>query len=289
MIKIEVMDKEVKRLLAGLPKAATRAAEQTIDQVTYLTYKAEKAEIVRAFKDPVPYTKNSLKYTKTKNHNLLGEVWFKDPERMADHYLLPEVEGGERKLKGFEHAIGKKKFIPSKHLGLDRYGNVSAGLIRQILGVLGKAELTAGYQGNVTKKSAVRNTKHRDYVYLPRGSRRGKLPPGIYLRVADKFKGFNSPATRRKLASTYGHSEMQLGRRKVAIRDSRGRIVRWVEPKSKIQSIVRARGLRPVLIVGRQHGKYTPRLKFYEIANKVHADNFRTIFFARFNSLVGKR
>jgi hypothetical protein len=139
-----------------------------------------KATISRVFQDPAPYTKNSLKVTKTRNHNMQASVWFKEPDRMGDHYLLPQVEGGERKEKGFERALSHTKFIPSDHLPLDRYGNVAPGLIRQILSVLGRAELAQGYQterfqANRTRKIAIRNPKGRDFAWLPKGGGGSKL------------------------------------------------------------------------------------------------------------------
>lgn len=267
MIKVTVDDREVKKLLKNMPKTAQRAAEHALDQTAWAIYKELNETIPKVFGNPVPYTRRSLKVTKTKNHNMMASVWFKEPDRMTDHYLVPQVEGSERELKGFERALGRNKFIPSKHLKLDRYGNISLGLTRQILSVLGRAELTSGYQANLTAKSAKRNIKQRDYVFLPRGSRRGALPPGVYQRVADRFQGFNSAKFRR--------SQGKFGTYQ------RGKTV------GKFSSIIRARGLKPVIIIGRQHAKTTPRLKFYDIAAQVYQAKFRALFFAKFSSLVG--
>lgn len=268
MINITIDDRKVKKLLRDMPKTAQRAAEHALDQTAYFIYREETEEIVRVFDKPTPYTRRSLKYTKTKNHNMLTSVWFKEPDRMTDHYLVPQVEGTERKYKGFERAMNKNKFIPSRHLKLDAYGNVSVGLFRQILGVLGRAERTAGYQANLTAKSHKRNIKQRDFVYLPSGSRKGALPPGIYQRVSQKGKGYNSAAFRRSQGNfgTY----------------QRGKTM------GKISQIIRARGLRPIMLIGRQHARTKPRLKFYAIAVKVYGAKFNHIFHARFNDLVSK-
>lgn len=268
MINVTIIDADVRKMLNAMPKTARRAAEQALDQIAYFIYKEITAEMPGIFKSPKPFTIRSLKYTKTRNHNMMASVWFREPDRMVEHYLVPTVEGTERKYKGFERAMGDNKFIPSKFLKLDRYGNVSVGLLRQILGVLGRAERSVGYQANLTAKSAKRNIKQRDYVYLPTGSRRGGLPPGIYKRVSQTGKGLNSASFRRSQANfgTY-----QKGK-----------------TRGKISQIIRARGLRPVLLIGRQHVKSKPIFKFYDIANKVYDDKFRAIFFAKFNALASK-
>ena len=267
-MNVTIDDREVKRLLHNMPKEAGRAAEQALDQTAYYIYAEITKELPRIFKNPKPFTLRSLKYKKTRNHNMTASVWFREPDRMEDHYLVPTVEGTERKYKGFERAMGKNKYIPSKFLKLDRYGNVSRGLLRQILGVLGRAERSAGYQANLTAKSAKRNTAQRDYVYLPQGSKGGALPPGIYKRIAQSRRGLNSKAFRSSQANfgTY-----QRGKR-----------------RGKISQIIRARGLRPILLIGKQHKRTKPVLKFYIIAERVYQEKFRRIFTRKFKSLVSK-
>jgi hypothetical protein len=262
MIKVTVDSRAVKAALAAYPKIASRSLEIAIDKTAMAIKEAEVAEMKRVFTKPTPYTLNSLKVTRTKGHNMKATVWFKEPDRMEDHYLIPEVEGGERKLKGFERAISNNKFVPGKGSSKDRYGNVPNSQIRQILGVLGKAE-RAGYQANITARSTKRNRKQRDYVFLPAGSPGRKLPPGIYQRVVQKGSGFFGDKSQKKLGSfgTY-----QKGRR-------RGRFF----------SVIRARGLKPILIVGRQHGQYQARLKFYHVARRVHGEVFTKLFMADFS------
>lgn len=273
MITVKIDDKAVKKLMASLPQVAGRAAEHALDQTAWAIYRAIGAEIVSVFDRPTPYTKRSLKVTKTKNHNMIASVWFKEPDRMEDHYLVPQVEGSERKLKGFERGLYKNKFIPSRHQDLDRYGNVSAGTLRQILSALGRAEAHDGYQANRTKKSARRNNKmrDRDYVWMPKGAGGGKMPPGVYRRV---LRGDEISSKQKRFLS----KQLKAGRMSAgAYQQTKGG-----------SSFAKAKGLVPVLIVGRQHAKTQPRLKFYDIAAQVYDDQFAAIFFARFNSLVSK-
>ena len=81
---------------------------------------------------------------------------------MGAHYLVPQVDGGQRKLKGFERAIGEGELVPALGAKLNQYGNVSPGQIRQILSVLGKAEASAGYSANITSRSRRRNRHPAD-------------------------------------------------------------------------------------------------------------------------------
>jgi hypothetical protein len=271
MIKVTVDSRAVKAALAEYPKIASRSLEIAIDKTAMAIKEGEVAEMKRVFSKPTPYTLNSLKVTRTKGHNMKATVWFKEPDRMEDHYLLPSVEGGERKLKGFERAFANNKFVPGEGSAKDTYGNVPNSQIRQILGVLGKAE-RAGYQANLTAKSAKRNKKPRDYVWFPRGLHGGALPPGIYQRVAT---GAAITTGQRRRVKTFGTFEQ--GKRRVGVfygKKSRYRIE---------QNIIRARGLRPILIRAKQHGHYKPLFKFYEVAHRIHSEVFIKHFLADFS------
>lgn len=153
---------EVKRALAAAPKQATRAVEITIDQTVKEIRDDMKSEIDRVFDKPVPWTRNSVKATPTKGHNMTGIVGLKQPERMQEHYLVPQVEGGARHLKGFELAAGGKQY------------ELGAG-----------AKRTAA--GNITVRQAkdiVAGAKESkpDYVKIKAGNKQG-LQAGIYQRV----------------------------------------------------------------------------------------------------------
>ena len=243
MIQLDVKGIDI---FKKLPEVNVRALEMAIDSVAFSSCKpAVYDEMVRVFDNPTRYTMNSLQVTKTRRHNQIAYIWFKDPDRMIDHYLLPQVEGGARKLKGFERALDGKMFIPGVGIRKNKHGNVSVGQIRQILSVLGKAERVSGSMQNITDRSSKRNKAVRDYVYIK--NRRGKLFPGIYRRKAKGARG----------AKTGSHTAGQRGRRR--------------------NSVVRARGLVPVLLVGKQGSSYRKRLDFYRIVND------------SFNKSIGKK
>jgi hypothetical protein len=257
MIHLSVDSKKVSAMLARYPKEAGRAAEIALDRTAVNIRDGIKGTMKRVFDRPTTFTLNSLKITYTRNHKLKASVWFKEPERMADHYLVPQVEGGKRKFKGFELALDRLKFIPGKGARMTRSGNISTGQIRQVLSVMGRAEMYPGYQANLTAKSAKTNKKSRDYVYLPRGSSGGALPPGIYQRVKQSGKGFGGIA-KSKLGK---FGDYQKGRK-------RGRFF----------SIIRARGLKPIMLVGRQNKAVKPLLPFYSLADKIYDRKFRLHF-----------
>ena len=254
MFSVTIKDKGVRDLIKALPKSAGRAAEIALDKTAKDIKQAEIKEMQRVFDRPARYTLNSLRVTPTRNHNMRASVWFKEPDRMGQHYLVPQVEGGPRKTKGFERAFDDKMFIPGKFARMTRAGNVSPGQIRQILSVLGRAERYAGYQANITARSRRRNKKPRDYVYIKK--RRGRLLPGIHERFVTR-RGLTKKARRAAMAKD-GSSVYQRGR-------SRHRAIR-------------ARGLRPVLLEGRQKKPVKPLLDFYGVAHRVFDKEFTRHF-----------
>lgn len=169
--------------------AAAKALTFTGERVM----EAEVGEIYRVFDRPKPYTINSLYLKPATPNNLAAKVLIKD-RGYASHggtaaadYLAPEVDGGPRNQKRFEKALIANGLmpagmyaVPGQRAALDRYGNLSQGLIQQILSALGAAERTAGYLANRTKRSAKRGKKVDYFVGQPGN---GKGPLGIWQRV----------------------------------------------------------------------------------------------------------
>lgn len=265
MFKLTVDDKAVTALLRAMPKVAGRAAEIALDK----TAKDIKVEMIstmkKVFTNPTRYTLNSLKVTRTQNHNMQASVWFKEPDRMGQHYLVPQVDGGPRKYKGFEHGLGRKMMVPAVGAKILKHGAVSYGQLRTILSVLGRAERTAGYSANITARSSKRNRRARDYVRIKRKYR--GLYPGVYERYQTGV-GFGAK-TKRTFA--HGHKVYQKGRR-------RGRFA----------SVIQARGLRPVLLEGKQKASIKPLLPFYKVAGKVGTKQFKYHFYREFDRLLAR-
>lgn len=246
---------EVKRALANAPKLAERAAEMALDFTARHIKSDIQREMLIVFDAPTQWTLNSLQVTPTKGHNMMASVWFKEPGRMGQHYLVPLVEGGSRKLKGFERALGLGEMVPGSGVKLDQYGNIPGSQIVQIMSVLGGFNRYAGDNTNITSRSRKSNTKERDYVVITK--RRGKLYPGVYQRV-QTGAGFGAK-TKRTFSDR--SKAYQKGR-------TRGRF----------SSVIRARGLKPIMITGRTGHSVKPLLDFYGVAERA----FNAIFERRF-------
>ncbi|MDY0013863.1 MAG: hypothetical protein RBS40_13340 [Rhodocyclaceae bacterium] len=239
MIEITVKgDKQVAAMLADVPKQAGRAAEQALDRTAYAIRKDEKDEMRKVFVSPVPYTINSLKVTPTRGHNMVAIVGFKEPERMAQHYLIPQVEGGKRKLKGFERGVDMGEMVPGQSVKLDRYGNVPVRTLKAALEGMRKDS--------------------RAYVVIKHHK---TLPPGLYQRFKTG-KGFGKGLRKAPL---------QRGQ-------SRGRYT----------SAVLARGLKPILLRGKQGDAVLPRLDFYGVAHATFKRVFMPIFWTHLDRQLSR-
>lgn len=185
---------EVQKYLEAQQKQAAFAAAVALTRSAQDVRKAEYAEMQHVFDRPTPYTMRSLFVKPATKQRLEAKVWVKDDRAgsgtPAERYLLPQIEGGPRGMKGFELALQRAgymrqgfKAVPGRFARLDAYGNVSYGQIIQILSQL-RITLTAGHQRNIStdpKKAArARQRAGGQYVAFPDG--RGKLPPGIYQR-----------------------------------------------------------------------------------------------------------
>lgn len=175
MISIDIKGiAEVDAMLKAMPKQAGRAAEQAMDHTAKAIRDEIKGEISRVFSSPVPWTRNSIKATLTRGHNMLAKVGFKDPPRMGQHYLVPQVDGGARKLKGFERAADGKQYDLAVGAKRTAAGNITVG----------------------QAKAVVAGTKRRggDYVTIQAGNK-SRLLPGVYQRIKTA-KGFGKAVTR---------------------------------------------------------------------------------------------
>lgn len=258
--------KEVAAALAMIPGKAHRACAITLNKTGKIVKEAEVKEMKSVFDNPTRYTINSLQLSPATKSDLKATIWFKEPDRYKDnpHYLLPQVVGGVRHLKGFEQGIALGELVPALGAKIDRYGNVSMGQIRQILSVLGKAETSAGYMANITTRSRRRNSRERDYVVIDR-RQRGNLPMGVYQRF-QTGTGFGAKTKRTFLDRSKSY---QKGR-------TRGRFA----------SVIRARGLRPVLLVGRTGHQVKPLLDFYGVAHRTFNQRFGPIFWDTLNTFL---
>lgn len=172
-----------------LPYAIARAVTKTAQ----LVKRAEEYEMPFALDRPTPYTMSSLYLSPATKAIPVATVWLKDDAGKgtpAAKYLFPEIAGGARSVKRFEKRLQLMGIlppgmyaVPGDAAPLDAYGNVSAGLIEQILSALGAAEIKAGYQANRNRTALSRRRKGGNIAEYFVG-RPGGAPLGIYRRYA---------------------------------------------------------------------------------------------------------
>jgi len=123
-----------------IPFATALALTRTAQAVQ----KEEVEEIKKVFDRPTRFTKNAVYVKPARKDRLQAKVWLIDwavkTKNPADKYLAPQIEGGERRQKGFEVLMQARgllprgyQAIPGKRARIDRYGNMSKGQINQIL------------------------------------------------------------------------------------------------------------------------------------------------------------
>lgn len=181
-----------RRLNAATATALTRTALDVREAV--------KREMRAVFDRPTPYTMGSLYVRPAAANKLWAETYFKDDRAgsgtPATYYIVPEVEGGPRRVKRFEASLQAAGLMPKGWLAmpaagarLDAYGNVSKGQIIQILSQL-RVRLTAGYERKMSfdsrKQIAAQRTAGGRFFAVKKGNSR--LLPGVYQR---EFMGRN--------------------------------------------------------------------------------------------------
>lgn len=183
MVTIDIRGiREVAAELAMLPTQARRATELALDFTAKHIQSDVQAEMLRVFDNPVDYTIRGIKTTLTRGHNMVASVWVATPPRMDKSYLVPQVEGGSRRLKGFERGLDGKEFVPGSGVKLNVSGNIPVAAIKKVL---------AGARQNRSAFFRVNN-------------RRGKLWPGVYQRV--KRRGRTSGVKPIMLEGRTGHA-----------------------------------------------------------------------------------
>lgn len=184
-MRLGLFDKR-QRLITAI--ALTKAAKEV-----------EKAEIVTmqtVFDRPTRWTLGAFYVSPATPEKLEARIGAKDfagKGTPAWKYLRPNVYGGQRGYKSFEkllhdagHLPSGMKTVPSKNVSLDQNGNMSTGLLRQIMSQL-RLQRGGGYDANLSRnpKAAAKSVQRqggRIFVGRPGG---GKLPLGVWQRKVD--------------------------------------------------------------------------------------------------------
>jgi hypothetical protein len=194
---------DVSQAIRGLSDHVTGAQKQvkfaTRVALTRTAQKAALAEVKEmrdVFRNPTPYTLNSLFVRPATSTRLNAEVKLKDEATKAtpaSRFLAPQISGGQRQQKRFERALQSVgampegyRAVPASGAKVDSYGNMSRGQIVQILAFF-RAFPEMGYKANMTKEGRAKmakGTKRRAGFSYFAGSPGNRLPLGIYQRSA---------------------------------------------------------------------------------------------------------
>lgn len=191
---VEIDAAAVTRALAEMQNQIPFATSLAINKTAQLVRRAIVTEMKRVFDRPTPFALNSLFIEVSTKTKLNAKVWLKDGYNEgfdgtpAVKYLTPEIYGGPRRAKSHERRLRDSGILGSSMFAapargaqglLNRYGNLSGGIIRQMTSGLGIDEERAGYQSNITDRSRRRNKRRGKYFVMG-----GERPVGISRRVS---------------------------------------------------------------------------------------------------------
>ena len=167
-----------------VPFATALALTRTAQEVR----KAEVEEMKKVFDRPTPFTLRSLYLKPATKADLTAKVWFKELNRV-EHYLEPQIYGRDRALKRFEEHLQRAGILPKGLYAvpgggarLNKYGNMSAGQVTQILSALGAHP---DPYANTKRRARARIGLLRGYFVGRPGGRR--LPLGIWEKKGNKL------------------------------------------------------------------------------------------------------
>ncbi len=187
-------DNALGRQLSDLEKSQLPyAASQAANKVAYEIRERWKVQAGRVFDRPTPLTTNAALYRKATKDKPYAEIYIRDEAFKGTppaKYLLAEVEGGQRRRKGFERLLqGRGLLSPSQFAVMGRgarpnqYGNVPAGQVTKILSQLGAQRDKHQNQTEMSaKRRRTRAPTGGEYFVIIK--RRGRLRPGVYERIS---------------------------------------------------------------------------------------------------------
>lgn len=242
MLEINIDTRAILAALDAAPGQLRYATSQAINKTAWDVRDALKKEMPVAFnqdgKPPTPFTVNSLKVLTSKTSDLTVDINFKG--KPSDHYLRPEVFGGNRPMKMFEKRIGSY-LIPGKEAPLDRYGNVTGGQIMRMLSVLGMARMGQNQTVASGKRKMRTLAGVKEFVVID---------GNVYERVPEKGKAISAKARKGLKPGVY--------------------------QKGADGSAVKASGLKLWFFKAKKAPTYQPRFKFNEVSKRVIDERLAT-------------
>lgn len=186
---LDAATKAITERLSGKRVASVAAAALTRTAVAGRA--AVQREMARVFDRPTPFTLSSVRYREATLDRLQSEVFVstdKGPRNPSPAVVLkPQVEGGRRGFKGLELALRATGALPQgwyvtpgAGARLDAYGNVSRGLITQVITQI-RRQMQYGPRDRRATLRTIRKAGGRFFAVPPGGKRQ----PGVY--IADAF------------------------------------------------------------------------------------------------------
>lgn len=195
-IEIEGLTEIKKRLDDLAKKQVPFAAALAINRTGQKVKVGLVEEMKRVFKNPTPYTLNSLQLKPATKQSLKATVWFKEfggKGTAATKYLPPQVFGGSRDMKKSEKKLGSF-YVPGGAIRLNKYGNITPGQITKIMSSL-RVFAEKGFSMNRASGTS------KYFVIRGRGSH---LIPGVWERTKSGVKPMliftNNPSYSKRLA-----------------------------------------------------------------------------------------
>ena len=243
-----------------LPFARSKAA----NDLAFLVREKEMETAAKVFDRPKPQTVKNFFVRKATKQNPVAQIWFDQIyNRGYEEYMVPEVEGGSRKMKPSEQRLGHF-YVPGIGAKLDKYGNMQGGQITQVLSQLGRFGDVAGYDMNQTARSKGRRARAKKSTeYFIVTQKTGGLVPGIYQRTSGGMGPFQkgaSPWFTGKTSRTLPPGAFQKGR-----------------SSGPFSSVIRGRGVIPVVIFTKGAPSYKALFPFYKVAQQVIDQNYRRL------------
>lgn len=173
--QIHIELRGVKEAIAMLDDVKRRqipfAVSKALNECARMIRDEERLTMQQVFDRPTPWTLNALQIRPASKTKLTAIVEFKD---QAERYLGPQIYGGERRMKRSEMWL-KAYWAPGGAARRNRYGNMSAGQITQILSA---TKTHPDFYAWTSRRSLKRNKKPRDYFIVR--TPRGKVFPGVW-------------------------------------------------------------------------------------------------------------
>lgn len=195
-IEIKGLDELKKGLTEFQQSLYPTAMRNALNDVAFMAKSSVVERMKTELDRPTPFTLNAFAVDKASRDKLSAKLRFQDPTRLSDsqHYLYPTTYGVVRGFKKFEAALRAKRLMPSgwmavpgKDQPLDAFGNVSSGLMKEILAWFEANPVREGYTSNMTDATRARRRqgtrKTFGYEFFAITKANGRLLPGIYRRV----------------------------------------------------------------------------------------------------------